>query len=197
MDYVFQRKCEPYWPDNVHDVYNPPDTSLSVSYEELQVFADYEIKKLVVTNVRQLFVLSYEVHALDLLSLSPLLFFFPSFCLPLHSPSPSPLSPQPSDSQSSPLTVTHYQFLSWPDHGVPKFATSFIAFVRRVRSKYTKGAPPMVVHCSAGVGRTGVFIVLDSTLERMQHKKNVNVYEFVRSMRAKRIHMVRTQVSVL
>ena len=49
---VFQRKCEPYWPDNVHDVYNPPNTSLSVSFEELQPFADYEIKKLVVTNVR-------------------------------------------------------------------------------------------------------------------------------------------------
>ena len=50
---VFQRKCEPYWPDNVHDVYNPPNTSLSVSFDELQPFADYEIKKLVVTNVRQ------------------------------------------------------------------------------------------------------------------------------------------------
>ena len=55
----------------------------------------------------------------------------------------------------------------------------------------------MLVHCSAGVGRTGTFIVLDTMLERMQHETSVNVYEFVRCMRAKRIHMVQTQVSVL
>ena len=53
----------------------------------------------------------------------------------------------------------------------------------------------MLVHCSAGVGRTGTFIVLDTMLERMEHEKNVNVYEFLRSMRAKRIQMVQTQVS--
>ena len=47
-----QRKCEQYWPDNVHDTYVPPETTLVVSFEEVQPFADYEIKKLIVTNVR-------------------------------------------------------------------------------------------------------------------------------------------------
>ena len=122
----------------------------------------------------------------------------PSLSLPLSSFPPSlPLLPplQPSDPQSSPLTVSHYHFLGWPDHGVPQFATSLIGFIRRVRSGYNKGGPPMLVHCSAGVGRTGTFIVLDTMLERMEHEKNVNVYEFLRSMRAKRIQMVQTQVS--
>ena len=52
----------------------------------------------------------------------------------------------------------------------------------------------MLVHCSAGVGRTGVFIALDSMLERVEKEKTVNVYEFLTNMRRKRIQMVQTQV---
>lgn len=52
----------------------------------------------------------------------------------------------------------------------------------------------MMVHCSAGVGRTGTFIVIDSMLERMEKEKTVNVYEFLTNMRRKRIQMVQTQV---
>ncbi len=52
----------------------------------------------------------------------------------------------------------------------------------------------MLVHCSAGVGRTGTFILLDSMLERMKVEDSVNVYEFLRNMRAKRVFMVQTLV---
>ena len=52
----------------------------------------------------------------------------------------------------------------------------------------------MLVHCSAGVGRTGTFILLDSMLERMKAEDTVNVYEFLRNMRAKRVFMVQTLV---
>ena len=52
INFVFlQRKCEQYWPPSVHDVYNPPETTLVLTFEEIQPFADYEIKKLVLTNV--------------------------------------------------------------------------------------------------------------------------------------------------
>ena len=55
----------------------------------------------------------------------------------------------------------------------------------------------MLVHCSAGVGRTGVFIVLDSMLDRIELKeKTVNVYEFLTNTRRKRVQMVQTQVCV-
>ena len=50
------------------------------------------------------------------------------------------------------------------------------------------------MHCGAGVGRTGTYITLDSMLERMKQASNLNVYEFVRNMRAKRVLMVQTQV---
>ena len=104
---------------------------------------------------------------------------------------------QTSKPDTPPLNVTHYHFLGWPDHGVPKFATSLIAFIRRVRKSHKKDGPPMLVHCSAGVGRTGAFILLDSMLERMKAEDTVNVYQFVRNMRAKRPFMVQTLVSSL
>ena len=53
----------------------------------------------------------------------------------------------------------------------------------------------MLVHCSAGVGRTGTFILLDSMLERIEEEKTVNVYEFLTQMRRQRVHMVQTLVS--
>ena len=92
-----------------------------------------------------------------------------------------------------PLLVTQYHFLGWPDHGVPKFATSLIEFIRRVRRSYHSDRP-ILVHCGTGVGRTGVYITLDAMLERMKEVDNINVYEFVRNMYAKRVLMVQTQV---
>ena len=53
----------------------------------------------------------------------------------------------------------------------------------------------MLVHCSAGVGRTGTFILLDSMLERIKAEDTVNVYEFLCNMRAKRPFMVQNLVS--
>ena len=97
------------------------------------------------------------------------------------------------ESTEVPLLVTQYQFLGWPDNSVPKFATSLIEFIRRVRHSY-RSEQPILVHCGAGVGRTGTYITLDSMLERMKEADNINVYEFVRNMRAKRVLMVQTQV---
>ena len=51
------------------------------------------------------------------------------------------------------------------------------------------------MHCSAGVGRTGTFIMLDSMMERLRVKDSVNVYEFLEQMRAKRMYLVQTLVS--
>jgi protein tyrosine phosphatase len=92
--------------------------------------------------------------------------------------------------------VTQYHFTSWPDHGVPKFATSLISFIRRVQKGHNKSSGKcLLVHCSAGVGRTGTFITLDAMLERIKAEKSVNVYEFVWNMRQRRVLMVQTLVS--
>ena len=57
--------------------------------------------------------------------------------------------------------------------------------------------PPLLVHCSAGVGRTGTFITLDTMLQRMEKESDLNIYEFVTEMRKKRSMMVQTLVSDL
>ena len=99
------------------------------------------------------------------------------------------------DGNQPPLTVTHWQFLGWPDHGVPQFATSLLAFIRQVRKHHEKDShQPMLVHCSAGVGRSGTFIMLDSMLERLKVEETLNVYEFLCNMRSKRVFMVQTVV---
>ncbi|XP_056883705.1 receptor-type tyrosine-protein phosphatase S isoform X32 [Takifugu flavidus] len=89
--------------------------------------------------------------------------------------------------------VRQFQFTAWPDHGVPEHPTLFLAFLRRVKACNPPDAGPMVVHCSAGVGRTGCFIVIDAMLERIKHEKTVDIYGHVTLMRAQRNYMVQTE----
>ncbi|CAM9801216.1 unnamed protein product [Lampetra fluviatilis] len=91
--------------------------------------------------------------------------------------------------------VRQFQFTAWPDHGVPEFPTPVLAFLRRVRAAWGSSADggPLIVHCSAGVGRTGCLIVIDAALERVKHEHTVDVYGQVTCMRAQRNYMVQTE----
>ncbi|XP_051480828.1 receptor-type tyrosine-protein phosphatase F isoform X13 [Apus apus] len=89
--------------------------------------------------------------------------------------------------------LRQFQFMAWPDHGVPEYPTPILAFLRRVKACNPPDAGPMVVHCSAGVGRTGCFIVIDAMLERMKHEKTVDIYGHVTCMRSQRNYMVQTE----
>ncbi|XP_056891574.1 protein tyrosine phosphatase receptor type Db isoform X26 [Takifugu flavidus] len=89
--------------------------------------------------------------------------------------------------------VRHFQFTAWPDHGVPEHPTPFLAFLRRVKACNPPDAGPMVVHCSAGVGRTGCFIVIDAMTERIKQEKTLDVYGHVTLMRSQRNYMVQTE----
>jgi len=83
----------------------------------------------------------------------------------------------------------------WPDHGVPETTQSLIQFVRTVRDYISRspGAGPTVVHCSAGVGRTGTFIALDRILQQLDSKDSVDIYGAVNDLRLHRVHMVQTE----
>ncbi|XP_045516284.1 tyrosine-protein phosphatase Lar isoform X3 [Pieris brassicae] len=89
--------------------------------------------------------------------------------------------------------VKQLQFTAWPDHGVPDHPAPFLQFLRRVRALNPPDAGPLVVHCSAGVGRTGCFIVIDSMLERARHERTVDIYGHVTCLRAQRNYMVQTE----
>ncbi|XP_026325264.1 tyrosine-protein phosphatase Lar isoform X6 [Hyposmocoma kahamanoa] len=89
--------------------------------------------------------------------------------------------------------IKQLQFTAWPDHGVPDHPAPFLQFLRRVRALNPLDAGPLVVHCSAGVGRTGCFIVIDSMLERARHERTVDIYGHVTCLRAQRNYMVQTE----
>uniref|UniRef100_A0A8C1KM20 protein-tyrosine-phosphatase n=1 Tax=Cyprinus carpio TaxID=7962 RepID=A0A8C1KM20_CYPCA len=89
--------------------------------------------------------------------------------------------------------LRQFQFTAWPDQGVPEHPTLFLAFLRRVKACNPPDAGPIVVHCSAGVGRTGCFIVIDAMLERVKQEKTIDVYGHVTLMRSQRNYMVQTE----
>ena len=87
--------------------------------------------------------------------------------------------------------------MAWPDHGVPTNAISLVNFIKRVRNTHPYSRQDLLlVHCSAGVGRTGTFITLDYMLERIKQENTINIYEFVSNLRKQRVLMVQTAVSL-
>ncbi|XP_064277419.1 receptor-type tyrosine-protein phosphatase O isoform X2 [Passer domesticus] len=91
--------------------------------------------------------------------------------------------------------VMHFNFTAWPDHGVPttNAAESILQFVQMVRQKSAKTKGPMVIHCSAGVGRTGTFIALDRLLQHIRDHEFVDILGLVSDMRSYRMSMVQTE----
>ncbi|XP_047233435.1 receptor-type tyrosine-protein phosphatase H-like isoform X2 [Girardinichthys multiradiatus] len=92
-------------------------------------------------------------------------------------------------------TVKHFHFTAWPDHGVPQGTEVLIHFRRLVRQHIESAGSkaPTVVHCSAGVGRTGTIIALDVLLQQLEREQAVDINNFVHKMRRHRSHMVQTE----
>ncbi|XP_021961232.2 tyrosine-protein phosphatase 10D [Folsomia candida] len=95
--------------------------------------------------------------------------------------------------------LRHYQFLTWTHLESVDPPEALVHFVREVR-KYAPspilGNPsnaPLIVHGSAGVGRTGTFIAVDIALNQIEKKKAVNIASIVSQMRAQRVGMVHTE----
>lgn len=88
-------------------------------------------------------------------------------------------------------SVTHLQYVAWPDHGVPDDPSDFLLFVSSVRER-RKGDEPLMVHCSAGIGRTGVLITMETGLSLLDRGKPVFPLEIVKTLRDQRAMMVQT-----
>lgn len=89
------------------------------------------------------------------------------------------------------LDLVQYHFSSWPDHAVPLYACTLISFINRIRaSPLYKENTPIMVHCSAGIGRTGAFILIDTMLEMAKKEGKIDILGHFCKMRLQRFNMV-------
>ena len=88
--------------------------------------------------------------------------------------------------------LRHFHFTAWPDHDVPTLYDELLLFVSKVQEGRIKTRAPILVHCSAGVGRTGTFITVYNLLAAIQQTKPISIYNVVNAMREHRPQMVQT-----
>ncbi|CAB1334660.1 unnamed protein product [Coregonus sp. 'balchen'] len=88
-------------------------------------------------------------------------------------------------------SVTHLQYVAWPDHGVPDDPSDFLLFITSVRERRT-GDTPLMVHCSAGIGRTGVLITMETALTLLESGRPVFPLDIIRTLRDQRAMMIQT-----
>ncbi|XP_033117033.1 receptor-type tyrosine-protein phosphatase epsilon-like isoform X6 [Anneissia japonica] len=106
---------------------------------------------------------------------------------------------QNSDYESESRSIQQYHFIGWPDFGIPDYPYTMLSFIKRIRQMVPKPTSngdigPLTVHCSAGVGRTGTYIVIDAMLDQMVAEKQVDIYNFVSKIRGQRNLLVQSQV---
>ncbi|XP_002010656.3 tyrosine-protein phosphatase 10D [Drosophila mojavensis] len=89
--------------------------------------------------------------------------------------------------------MRHFHFTTWPDFGVPEPPQSLVRFVRAFRDVIGTDMRPIIVHCSAGVGRSGTFIALDRILQHINKSDYVDIFGIVFAMRKERVFMVQTE----
>ncbi|CAL9692417.1 unnamed protein product [Knipowitschia caucasica] len=99
-------------------------------------------------------------------------------------------------------TVWHLQYTDWPEQGCPEYVQGFISYLEEIQSvrRHTNSMldtskslnPPVVVHCSAGVGRTGVVILTELMISCLEHNEHMDVPVLLAKLRQQRMIMVQT-----
>ncbi|XP_052000842.1 tyrosine-protein phosphatase non-receptor type 6-like isoform X1 [Xyrauchen texanus] len=104
----------------------------------------------------------------------------------------------PSHRKEPARTIWHYQYMSWPDHGVPQEPGGVLSFLEQVNAKQHEcsGSGPMIIHCSAGIGRTGTIVVIDMLIDIIDTKGldcDIDIQKCIQMVRGQRSGMVQTE----
>ncbi|WAQ98545.1 PTPRT-like protein, partial [Mya arenaria] len=94
---------------------------------------------------------------------------------------------------SKPRQIRQFHFKTWPDKDVPDSAWCLVDFWKAVDTDSSENGSPIIVHCSAGVGRTGTFIALDNLIHQAKEEKCVRPLQMVQTLRRQRVNMVQTK----
>ncbi|XP_075459755.1 tyrosine-protein phosphatase non-receptor type 11-like isoform X2 [Ascaphus truei] len=103
-----------------------------------------------------------------------------------------------TDGGEPPRHIWHYQYLSWPDHGVPNEPGGVLSFLEQINTaqQCTEQSGPLVVHCSAGIGRTGTIIVVDILVDIINRQGldcDIDIPKTIQMVRQQRSGMVQTE----
>ncbi|XP_040150396.2 tyrosine-protein phosphatase non-receptor type 1 [Ictidomys tridecemlineatus] len=93
--------------------------------------------------------------------------------------------------------ILHFHYTTWPDFGVPESPASFLNFLFKVRESGSLSPEhgPIVVHCSAGIGRSGTFCLADTCLLLMEKRKDpssLDIKKVLLEMRKFRMGLIQT-----
>uniref|UniRef100_A0A1I8AVL0 Protein-tyrosine-phosphatase n=1 Tax=Steinernema glaseri TaxID=37863 RepID=A0A1I8AVL0_9BILA len=100
------------------------------------------------------------------------------------------------ESRDDKLTVAHYQWADWPDHLAPTDPKPAVELLRLCKTTSSANRP-IVVHCSAGIGRTGTFCGIDFASERIKANSQVSMVSIMKEIRQQRVHSIQTTLQYL
>lgn len=92
--------------------------------------------------------------------------------------------------------ITQYHYLTWKDFMAPEHPHGIIKFIRQINSVYSVQRGPILVHCSAGVGRTGTLVALDSLVQQLEEENMVSIFNTVCDLRHQRNFLVQSLVRI-
>ena len=99
----------------------------------------------------------------------------------------------PKVSENDERIVHQFQFIDWPDSGLPRYPLSILSFIRTACSCHSETGGPIVVHCPNGISPTGIYIVIDTMLKKMDEKQSLNIPSLLRYIRQQRSDLVQTE----
>ncbi|VDN07317.1 unnamed protein product [Thelazia callipaeda] len=91
--------------------------------------------------------------------------------------------------------VNHYRWSSWPDRSAPSSSAPLISLILKIKALHDRG--PVVIHCSAGIGRTGTLCAVDYAMDKFSEEATLSPADVVKAIRHQRLHSVQSVLQYL